>query len=159
MLALNEEVGQELINRQQRITSAESLTAGLFVSRLAEVSGISSVLPGAFVTYSAAAKEQLVQVEPALIERYGVVSAPVAAAMAKGAKKALDTDWAISFTGVAGPASLEGKPAGTVFIGLAKPDGQLDTKALLLTGDRQAIRSAAVEAGFDFIKAALAEEK
>lgn len=157
MGALNEEVGRQLIARQERITSAESLTAGLFVSQLAEVSGISSVLPGAFVTYSAAAKEQLVHVDPALIQTYGVVSAQVAAAMAQGAQKALKTDWALSFTGVAGPASLEDQPAGTVFIGLAKPNGQMETRAYQFNGDRQTIREAAVTAGFQLLKAALSK--
>ena len=84
-MQIEEMVGQQLIQHQLSITSAESLTAGLFVSQLANVSGISAVLPGAFVTYSAAAKHQLVGVPNDLIENYGVVSEQVALAMASGA--------------------------------------------------------------------------
>jgi len=150
-------VGQTLIARGETITSAESLTAGLFVSTLAEVSGISAVLPGAFVTYAASAKTQLVGVSPALIDQDGVVSQSVAMAMAQGAKETLQTDWAISFTGVAGPMALEGHPAGTVFIGLAAPDGTVTAQQYQFVGDRQTIRLASVQAGFALIMAKIAD--
>ena len=153
----NEEVGRALIARGETITSAESLTAGMFVSTLAGVSGISAVLPGAFVTYAAAAKTQLVGVPADMIATYGVVSAEVAKAMATGAKATLQTAWGISFTGVAGPGALEGHPAGTVFIGLAAPDGSVSATAHHFTGDRQAVREASVAAGFAAISTKLAE--
>lgn len=149
-------VGTALIARGETITSAESLTAGLFASTLAEVSGISAVLPGAFVTYAASAKTQLVGVAPALIAQDGVVSASVAMAMAQGAKAALQTDWAVSFTGVAGPDALEGHPAGTVFIGMAAPDGTVIAQEYHFAGDRQAVRLASVQAGFALIMAKIA---
>ncbi|GAK30486.1 possible competence protein [Weissella oryzae SG25] len=154
---LVEQVGRALINAKQTITSAESLTAGLFVATLAEVSGISQSLPGAFVTYSAATKHQLVGVDLALIERAGVVSAVVAQAMAEGARETLQTDWAVSFTGVAGPERLENQPAGTVFIGMVGP-AISQVKEYHFMGDRQSIREQAVQAAFILLAAALPED-
>ncbi|TPF02779.1 competence protein [Weissella paramesenteroides] len=153
-----QQVGQSLIARHQTITSAESLTAGLFVATLAEVSGISAVLPGAFVTYAAAAKTKLVGVPAELITTYGVVSDQVARTMARGAQEKLATDWAISFTGVAGPDALEGHPAGTVYIGVATPSGKTLAQRYQFQGDRQAVREASVAAGFDWLAVLLSEE-
>lgn len=153
-----QQVGQSLIARHQTITSAESLTAGLFVATLAEVSGISAVLPGAFITYAAAAKTKLVGVPAELIRTYGVVSDQVARAMARGAQEKLATDWAISFTGVAGPDALEGHPAGTVYIGVATPSGKTLAQRYQFQGDRQAVREASVAAGFDWLAVLLSEE-
>ncbi|MDF8367383.1 nicotinamide-nucleotide amidohydrolase family protein [Weissella paramesenteroides] len=153
-----QQVGQSLIARHQTITSAESLTAGLFAATLAEVSGISAVLPGAFVTYAAAAKTKLVGVPAELITTYGVVSDQVARAMARGAQEKLATDWAISFTGVAGPDALEGHPAGTVYIGVATPSGKTLAQRYQFQGDRQAVREASVAAGFDWLAVLLSEE-
>lgn len=153
-----QQVGQSLIARHQTITSAESLTAGLFVATLAEVSGISAVLPGAFVTYAAAAKTKLVGVPAELIRTYGVVSDQVARAMARGAQEKLATDWAISFTGVAGPDALEGHPAGTVYIGVATPSGKTLAQRYQFQGDRQAVREASVAAGFEWLAVLLSEE-
>ena len=153
-----EQVGKTLITRHQTITSAESLTAGLFVATLAEVSGISAALPGAFVTYAAAAKTKLVGVPAELIMQYGVVSDQVAQAMARGAQAKLATDWAISFTGVAGPDALEGHQAGTVYIGVATPSGQTMAQKYQFSGDRQAVREASVAAGFDWLADLLAKE-
>lgn len=153
-----QQIGQSLIARHQTITSAESLTAGLFVATLAEVSGISAVLPGAFVTYAAAAKTKLVGVPAELITTYGVVSDQVARAMARGAQEKLATDWAISFTGVAGPDALEGHPAGTVYIGVATPSGKTLAQRYQFQGDRQAVREASVAAGFDWLAVLLSEE-
>jgi nicotinamide-nucleotide amidase len=144
---LVEVVGKRLMELGQTITSAESLTAGLFVATLAEVSGISRVLPGAFVTYSAESKTQLINVAPELISRDGVVSASVAEAMASGARATLGTDWAVSFTGVAGPDRLEGHPAGTVFIGIVGPNLN-ETVEYHFAGDRQAVREQSVQAAF-----------
>ena len=92
-----------------------------------------------------------------MIATYGVVSAEVAKAMATGAKATLQTAWGISFTGVAGPDALEGHPAGTVFIGVAAPDGSVIATEQHFTGDRQAVREASVAAGFAAIATKLAE--
>lgn len=154
-MTIESEVGLALIEGQYTLTSAESLTAGMFVSELASVPGISAVLPGAFVTYSAATKHQLVGVSQELIDSHGVVSAEVAYAMAQGARDTLQTDFAISFTGVAGPDELEGHPAGTVFIGLVGPKQFERTLECHFKGDRSAVRQASVQAGMQMILDAL----
>lgn len=111
-----------MIAAKLSITAAESLTAGLFQSTIGSVSGVSAIFPGGFVTYANEAKHQLVNVPQAIIDAEGVVSEATAKAMASGAKQQLNTDVGISFTGVAGPGTLEGQPAGTVWIGLAYRD-------------------------------------
>ncbi|KRN75145.1 competence-damage protein [Weissella kandleri] len=142
-----QQLGKKLIQVGQTLTSAESLTGGLFSSSLTQVPGISKVLPGAFVTYSPEAKTQLVGVPAPLIQEYGVVSAEVAKAMAKGAQQQLSTDWAISFTGVAGPDALEGHLAGEVWIGVAAPKNQVLARQFNFKGTRDTVRMAAVQAG------------
>ncbi|QIL50913.1 nicotinamide-nucleotide amidohydrolase family protein [Weissella coleopterorum] len=146
-----EKLGRRLIEQNQSITAAESLTAGMFVSQLANVSGISAILSGSFITYSAEAKEQLIGVSVEMIERYGVVSPQVAKAMARGAQQELNTNWAIGLTGVAGPEALEGHQAGTVYIGIAQPNGLVTAKLYQLTGDRMAVREQAVACGAQLI--------
>ncbi|MFL1695242.1 CinA family protein [Weissella kandleri] len=146
-----QQLGEKLIQLEQTITSAESLTGGLFSSSLTQVPGISQVLPGAFVTYSPATKTQLVGVPASLIQEYGVVSAEVAKAMANGAKHQLSTDWAVSFTGVAGPEALEGHPAGEVWIGIATPKNQVLARQFNFKGTRDEVRLAAVRAGATWI--------
>ncbi|MCW0953080.1 nicotinamide-nucleotide amidohydrolase family protein [Weissella ceti] len=148
-------LGEQLINLKQTITSAESLTAGLFLSALGNVPGISAVLPGGFVTYSAETKASMVDVPLDLIADKGVVSAEVAKAMASGAQTKLDTSWAISFTGVAGPGPADGQPAGTVFIGIAQPNHSVMSRKFSFTGDRQAVREQAIEAAAEWLLATL----
>jgi len=139
-------LGHELIARQETITAAESLTAGMFLSELGGVPGISSVLPGGFVTYSAETKSSMVDVPMELINTHGVVSHEVAQAMASGARSKLNTDWAISFTGVAGPGPSDGQTEGTVFIGLAHLGDDVKSSEYHFEGNRQSIRQQAVNA-------------
>ena len=91
--------------RQARltVTTAESCTGGLIAAMLTEVPGASTVLDRGFVTYSNAAKFEMLSVAPALIARHGAVSQPVAEAMADGALTQAAADLAIAVTGVAGP--------------------------------------------------------
>ncbi len=117
---LEQVVGNQLIRHQISVTSAESLTSGMFQSLLGNVAGISQIFPGGFVTYSNHSKHQLLSVPSQVISHYGVVSKDTAIWMASQARKIMQTDLAVSFTGVAGPSRLENQPAGTVWIGLAK---------------------------------------
>lgn len=110
----------ELLKVQNKtITAAESLTAGLFQSQLAEFSGASQVFNGGFTTYSMEAKSQLLGIPKKKLQEYGVISHFTAEAMAQQARQLLKADFGIGLTGVAGPDELEGYPAGTVFIGIA----------------------------------------
>ena len=104
------------------VSACESLTAGLFMASVAEVPGASAVLQGGFVTYSAQLKEKLAGVDASIIEKHGVVSAECATAMAEGTRIRTNTDYSVSFTGNAGPDTLEGKPAGLVYCAVAGKD-------------------------------------
>lgn len=105
------------------IGSAESLTAGLFSATIASCPGASAVLKGGYVSYFTEMKERMLDVPALLIERFGVVSKPCARAMALNAQRLMDVDFAVSFTGNAGPSAMEGKPAGLVYCAVAKREG------------------------------------
>ncbi|EOH94978.1 competence/damage-inducible protein CinA domain [Enterococcus haemoperoxidus ATCC BAA-382] len=141
------------------VTAAESLTAGLFQSTLGDISGVSKVFKGGFVTYSAETKARFLDIDPLLLEKEGTVSEACAIAMAEQARKLADADFAVSFTGVAGPDELERQPAGTVWIGLAEK-GQ-PTIAVLqhFNRDRSYIRQSAVMKGLDLIRRAVDKKK
>lgn len=103
---------------------AESCTGGHIANRITNVPGASAVLKAGFVTYANDAKTQSLGVEPALIAEHGAVSEPVARQMAEGARRTAGADYALSVTGIAGPGGgSEAKPVGTVFLGLAGPNG------------------------------------
>ena len=108
--------------KNKTIASCESLTAGLFSATIASVPGASSVLKGGLVTYFTSMKTVLAHVDEELIDKYGVVSKECAHAMATNTRKIMDVDYAISFTGNAGPSTMENKPAGRVYCGLSKKD-------------------------------------
>ena len=112
-----------LIERLKRdgltIGSCESLTAGLFASTIAEVSGTSAVLKGGIITYWTECKVNVVHVSEEVVRQYGVVSAQCAREMAEKARVLLDVDVCVSFTGNAGPDTMEGKPAGLVYCAIA----------------------------------------
>lgn len=126
------------------VTSAESLTAGLFQSTLGNISGISRIFPGGFVTYSNKAKSHLLGISSDDIKEYGVVSSQVAILMATNAKMIMHTQVGVSFTGVAGPDKLEGHPAGTVFIGIDYQNHGSFAIKYHFTGDRQTVREKSV---------------
>ncbi|MEG0122229.1 MAG: competence/damage-inducible protein A [Enterococcus sp.] len=136
------------------VTAAESLTAGLFQATLANVSGASQIFSGGFVTYAKEQKEKLLQINPNLLAEHGVVSEACAKAMAQNAREIIGADYALSFTGVAGPNELEGQPAGTVWIGLAS-EKEVVTYLYHFTRDRSYVRHSAVMAGLDLLRRAV----
>ncbi|MFC5343802.1 CinA family protein [Brevundimonas staleyi] len=106
------------------VATAESCTGGLVAGALTAIAGSSAVVDRGFVTYSNAAKAEMLGVPTETIEAHGAVSEPVARAMAAGARVTADVDLAVSITGIAGPGggSAE-KPVGLVHFGCAGPDG------------------------------------
>lgn len=146
------------ILREKGLTAAaaESCTGGLIAEKLTGVPGASEVFGFGFVTYAEAAKQKLLGVDAALIERYHVVSGPVAAAMAYGALDASGADLAVGVTGLAGPGgALPGKPVGTVYLaGADARDGSGWLLRLSLGGyqDRAVIRHRAALYALDLLR-------
>lgn len=129
-----------LIRNGWTIAAAESLTAGLFMAELAGEPGISSSLEGGIVVYNEKSKVEQLGIEQSLLAEYGVVSAECAAALALNVKRTFKTDIGIGLTGAAGPDPHDGKPVGTVWIGIASTNADTETFKLLLSGSRNANR-------------------
>lgn len=138
------ELVEALRRRGWTLATGESLTAGRVAATLADVPGCSDVLRGGVVAYQPDIKVGLLGV-PADVAARGVVTAPVAEAMARGAQVALRADVGVSTTGVAGPEPHAGEPVGSVWIAVATPE-QVASRHLTLAGDREQIRSATVAA-------------
>ena len=122
------------------LVSAESITGGGIGSVLTAVPGSSAAYKGGIISYCNEVKHQVLGVPLEILTQYGAVSAPVAEAMAKGARSVLDADIAVSVTGLAGPGGDEfGNPVGTVFIGFSDAR-QTVSRKFMFNGDREQIR-------------------
>ena len=148
-------VVEELKKRQISITAAESLTAGLFQASIADFSGVSAIFKGGFVTYSLEEKAKMLDIPQAELEIHGVVSTYTAEKMAEQAREKTASDIGISLTGVAGPKSLEGHPAGTVFIGLSQESGTEVIRVNIGGRSRTDVRKIAVMHAFNLVLKAL----
>ena len=156
-LILVPQLAMELLQRGQRVCTAESCTGGLIAKSFTDLAGSSDWFDRGFVTYSNAAKSEMLGVPASLIEDYGAVSEAVASAMASGALRHSEADYAIAVTGVAGPGGgSEEKPVGTVWIAVASTD-QLQAQCHHFDGDRAAVREAtlvsAIEVLLDLLSA------
>lgn len=138
-----DEVVAKAVARGLTIACAESVTGGAVASALISVPGSSDAVAGGVVAYTIAAKERVLGVEPSVIDDFGVVSEQVALAMARRARELFGADVGVGTTGVAGPASHGGKPAGTVCVASVGPHSEHAVTAFH-EGDREAVRSAAV---------------
>lgn len=140
------------------LATAESLTAGAVVARLADVPGASAAIAGGAACYSYEAKTRVLGVDPDLLTDTGAVTAQVAAAMAEGALALYGADLAVSTTGVAGPGpDARGVAEGTVLLGLARRDRPTLTRELRLSGGRAEVRSRSVDAALAMLAEALAQ--
>jgi nicotinamide-nucleotide amidase len=117
-------IAEKLNQLGKSLSCAESCTGGAIATRFTSQPGASTFFKGSAVTYAVESKTKLLGVESSLIDSYGVISAEVASAMALGAQKMYQSDYAIATTGNAGPTKGDqGQEVGTVFIGLATPQG------------------------------------
>ena len=140
--------------RGMTFAAAESCTGGLIAKRITDVPGASLVFMGGVVSYTDTVKHRVLGVPAEMLEEYGAVSAPVARAMAEGARKATTADLAVSVTGVAGPDRDErGNAVGTVFIGFSSPEETVAERFDFGEKSRAEIREALAEADMVFVTA------
>lgn len=138
----------EVISRLsgKRLATAESCTGGGIGAALTSVPGSSAVYQGGIISYTNRVKANILGVPQTLLDTLGAVSAPVAEAMAAGARRVLQADVAVSVTGLAGPGGDEfGNPVGTVFIGYSD-EGATLSREYRFEGTRDAVREQAVNA-------------
>lgn len=144
-----------LKEKHKTITAAESLTAGLFQSSIADFSGASAVFNGGFVTYSIEEKSKMLHIPLEDLQEHGVVSHFTAEKMAEQSRLLIDADFGIGLTGVAGPDSLEGHPAGTVFIGIATREKVHSICVVIGGRSRSDVRYIATLCAFNLVRQAL----
>ncbi len=153
---VDDQVARLLTGR--RIATAESCTAGLLAARLTDRPGSSDYVMGGLVSYSNAAKEQLLGVDPALIEANGAVSEPVAEAMARGALQRFGADTSVAITGIAGPGGgTAEKPVGTVCFTVKLADGPSLTRTMRLPGNRSDVRERSTTVAMHLLRRLLSE--
>ena len=135
----------------KRLATAESLTGGGIGQAITSVSGASAVFAGGIISYTNEVKHKVLGVPVEILDAYGPVCAPVAKAMAEGARRVIGADVAVAVTGLAGPDGDEfGNPVGTVFIGYA--DGHTAfAREHHFTGDRAGIREQTIEAALALV--------
>ena len=135
----------------KQLVTAESCTGGGIGAALTAIPGSSEVYKGGIISYTNWVKHHLLNVDEALLETVGAVSAPVAEAMARGARNALDADVAVSVTGLAGPGADEyGNPVGTVFIGYEDAKHSI-VQHFVFSGSREEVRSQTIRAALELI--------
>ena len=133
------------------LVTAESCTGGGIGAALTSVPGSSEVFKGGIICYTNWVKENILEIEPQMIKKYGPVSIPVAASMALNARLMMDANIGLSVTGLAGPGGDEyGNPVGTVCIGYSSNERSF-TKQFLFTGDREEVRNHAINAALTIV--------
>lgn len=143
--ALVQALAAALLARGQMLATAESCTGGMIAAACTDLSGSSQWFERGFVTYSNAAKSELLGVDPALIAQHGAVSELVARAMAFGAVRHAQAQVSVAVTGVAGPTGgSPDKPVGTVWFGF-QVEGRLVSELRHFEGNRAAVRAQTVE--------------
>jgi len=156
--SIDQMVADELRARKLTVAVAESCTGGLLSGRLTELDGASATFPGGLVVYANEAKERLAGVDPALIAEHGAVSAPVAEALADGARTQLAAAIGIGVTGIAGPTGgTPEKPVGTVWFSVAGNEGRL-TRHVRVPGSRADVRDRSTTIALHLLRRLLAGE-
>jgi len=155
LLLLSEILLDLCAKKSLQLATVESCTGGMLAAYLTAIPGSSAVVERGFVTYSNAAKSETVGVPASLIQQRGAVSAAVAEAMARGALERAPVDLAAAITGVAGPGGgTTLKPVGLVYIAVATRDGGVEVRENHFPGDRDTVRSAAVQVALEMLMAA-----
>ncbi|MCR2820647.1 competence/damage-inducible protein A [Lederbergia panacisoli] len=149
--SIMKELLKVLEEKKLTIACAESLTGGLFQSEMTSIVGVSTMLIGGVVCYSNNAKIKLCNVKKETLDHFGAVSEECAIELAENVRNMLGTNIGISFTGVAGPDSLEGHPAGTVWIGISFDNKPAKAYLLNLAGSRNGNQKRSVMYGCHYL--------
>jgi len=150
-VALSQKIAQKFIQASKTLSLAESCTGGLIGNCLTNVPGSSAFFLLGIIAYDNAAKIKLLGVGPALLKKHGAVSSPVAAAMAQGVRKILNTDYGLSVTGIAGPGGgSKTKPVGLIFIAICT-NKKTVVKKFLFKGPRLSIKQKASQAALKML--------
>jgi nicotinamide-nucleotide amidase len=150
--ALEEVIVKLLTSRKETLAIAESCTGGLLANRITNVPGASAIFLAGYVCYANEAKIDMLDVDPELIQKHGVVSEPVARALARHARVRARSTYALATTGIAGPSGgSPDKPVGTVYIALATP-AEIVVKKLFFPSDRETFKQIASQAALDLLR-------
>ena len=146
------EIAEILTSRQKTVSVAEADTAGLIGYMLGSIPGSSKYFPGGVIAYTGGLKEKVLGVPDDVAPTHGTVSSEMAKGMARGVRELCGTDYAVSTTGVTGPAAgRAGLPIGTFWIGLSVKDGEDTAIEINLDGDRAACKRGAAQAALDLL--------
>jgi nicotinamide-nucleotide amidase len=149
-MGLEKTIGNHLREKGWTLSTAESCTGGLISDRITNVSGSSDYFEGGMVTYSNESKAEHLGIPAAIIKRYGAASSQVARKMAQGVRKAFNTTFGLSTTGVAGPTGgTKRSPIGRVFIGFTNGK-KAWVRKLDLKGNRREIKKKATDEALQF---------
>jgi len=150
---LETSVGRLLAARGATVSVAESCTGGMLGQRFTSTPGSSAYFVGGFLTYTNAMKQALLGVKAELLAQHSAVSEQAAAAMARGAREHTGSSYALSVTGYAGPdGGTEQDPVGTIYLGLATPDGEAEVRRLQMIPGRERVRQMGATAALDMLR-------
>ena len=153
-----QQVAEILLARGQTVSVAEACTNGLLGYTLGTIPGASRFFPGGVIAYTGGLKEKILGVPDELYETAGSVNREMAIAMARGVRELTGTDYALSTTGVTGPApGRSGLPIGTFWIGLSVKDGDDAAIEIRVGGDRDATKHGAAQAAINLLGSQLAD--
>jgi PncC family amidohydrolase len=145
--SLSKKIVESLTEKKLKISFAESITGGLFVSSLTKISGVSKVLSESFITYSEEAKTQILSVSPELLKSNGVYSLMVAEAMLEGLSKISSAAVLLAVSGIAGPEAPENHSVGEIYMAIKVLDKIIKLKTIF-SGTREDIQMQTVIYGF-----------
>ena len=154
-MSLSVEVLDIAKDRGAMIATAESCTGGMVAAALTDIPGSSAVVDRGYVTYTNAAKSEMLGVSDATLKTYGAVSEEVAAEMAAGALDRSHAQLAVSITGIAGPGGSEFKPEGRVCFGIADANGTRTETVEFGALGRDKVRAAARDHALTMLRNAL----
>lgn len=150
-------IHERLLDRHETVATAESLTAGLVSAALTASPGTSATFRGGLIVYATDLKSSLAGVPADLLADRGPVDPDVAAWLAVGALDRLGATWGLALTGVAGPDPQAGAPVGRLYVAVSDGSDEPEVRRFELSGDRDAIRAAAVRAALTMLRDTLAD--